>query len=185
MSDMHGLFVFSVEQNKHHVPFTMTQMDDGRVKVVFHTEKYGHDKAKIDMHISTLLKGKRPKYTDLVLQFYVTSQEFENFKNNVIDQNVEWVVAREPFVIPKGSGLIDAMHKTVDKVNAMFADPPGPVTIHGTWISHDMGSMGSMGGRRRSYKKRSSHKKRKSQKKCSSHKNHKRSSSKSHRRRHH
>lgn len=185
MSDADGSFVFLVGHDEYHVPFTMTRMDDGRVKVVLHTEKFGQNKIAVDMHISTLLKGKA-KNKNLVLHFYVTSQEFDNFKKDVINKKVKWVVAREPIVIPNGSGLIDTMHKTVDRFNAMLAPPPGPVTIDGTWISdHEMSDMGSMGGRRRSYKKHSSHKKRKSQKKCSSHKNHKRSSSKSHHRRHH
>ena len=184
MSDADGSFVFLVGHDEYHVPFTMTRMDDGRVKVVLHTEKFGQHKIAVDMHIFTLLKGKA-KHKNLVLHFYVTSQEFDNFKKDVINKKVKWVVAREPIVIPNGSGLIDTMHKTVDRFNAMLAPPPGPVTIDGTWIDHEMSDMGSMGGRRRSYKKHSSHKKRKSQKKCSSHKNHKRSSSKSHRRRHH
>lgn len=176
MSDANGSFVFLVEHNEHYVPFTMTRMDDGRVKVVLNTNKFGPHKIAVDMHISTLLKGKA-NHKNLVLYFYVTSSEFDNFKRNVIDKKVKWVVDPDPIVIPKGSGVIDTMHKTLDRVDSMFARPQ-PVTINGNWISAR--ELSSMGGRRRSYKKRSGHKKHSSHKKRSSHKKH-RSHKKSHR----
>jgi hypothetical protein len=186
MDVMNGSFVFSVGNDNYHIPFTMERMGE-RVKVNLDTKKFGDigNELAVKLNVGPFAKIMDHTWDSKYVfdtHFYVTSEEFEDFKTNVINQGVEWRVAPKPLgPAEERTGAFAGMHNVLDKMRQSF-NPRAislieKVTIRGSWIddpSPKIVSKVSKGGRR------SSHKKRKSQKKCKSHK--RISHTKSHRR---
>lgn len=141
---MNGSFVFGSYERTYHVPFKMEQTGD-KVNVVLDTANIsphsGHTNRELNLHVSGLLKRKH------FPSFYVTPNEFVNFKNNIVNKRLKWSVAPDPpMQRDPPIGFIDSLHRTVEKLTQIRDN--APVEIDGTWIENAH----SVGGKKRSSK---------------------------------